>query len=384
MRPISPLGLAGLLLAAGAGLAVLLAFYTRKGAYGSDWQTFFAAAERLRDGRRVYTVADGFFNPPPVLLLMRLFLPLGYLPSRVLWGLLSTAMLLASAGLSADACGWRPSIRERLIGAWLILFAVPTVLLAPLTGNFSAVVLFGFALALRLFYRGRDGWAGAALACTLVKPQLALLPLPLLLYKRRWRAAAGYLAATALSELISLPLVGLQTYRDYLGVQRAVADWTRTNDAMQLDVPGIHGMLLQHWPQSVAADRAGNLIAVLLVLALAWSWRGPWRPGTIGFAAHWSMLLLTTLLIASFAHSYDLVLLITPAVSLYVLRGRATVRWPYGAVLVALYATPALVLLLRQHFVVPAMLAALALLWRPAWTGQQAAPQEPPPPAPRG
>jgi len=351
-----------------AGLFVLLAFYTRKGAYGSDWQTFYNAAARWRDGGRVYTVADGFFNPPPTLLLLRLFTVLPYPPSRILWGALSACMLLASGWLSARALTWRPDGRSLALGAWWILVSAPCVLLAPLTGNWSGLILLSFSLSLYLFQRGHEGWAGAVLAATLVKPQLAFLTLPLLLYKRRWRAVGGYLGACALSVLVSLPLVGRQAYGDYFQVQRSVADWTLTNNPLQLDVPGLHGLFLQHWPGSVAASSAANLLSLGLVGLLAWYWRGPWQPASLRFVIGWSLVLVVTMLGSSFAHSYDLVLLVPPCVTLFVLGERArslrSERRTWARIaLIALYVSPYLVLLFRQHFVVPAMLAALVVLW---------------------
>ena len=368
-RPSLSLGLfCGLVLAGLAGLFVLLAFYTRKGAYGSDWQTFYDAAARWRDQRRVYTVAAGFFNPPPTLLLLRLFTVLPYMPSRILWGALSAGMLLASGWLSARALAWRPESRILVLGAWWILVSAPCVLLAPLTGNWSGLILLSFSLSLYLLQRGHESWAGATLAVTLVKPQLAFLTLPLLLYKRRWRAVGGYLGACVLSVLVSLPLVGRQTFGDYFQVQRSVADWTLTNNPLQLDVPGLHGLFLQHWPGSVAASSVANLLSLGLVGLLACYWRGPWRPASPRFVIGWSLLLVVTMLGSSFAHSYDLVLLIPPCVTLFVLGERARLLRPdrrtwARAALIGLYVSPYLVLLFRQHFVVPAMLAALAVLW---------------------
>ncbi|MGH2344170.1 MAG: glycosyltransferase family 87 protein [Chloroflexota bacterium] len=362
--PISLPLFVGLVLAGLTGLFVLLAFYLTKGASGSDWYTFYAAAERWRNGGQVYTVADGFFNPPPTLLLLRLFIVLPYLPSRYLWGALSAIMLLGSAWLTADALGLRPTTRTMLLGGWWILVSVPCVLLAPLTGNWSALSVFSYTLAIWLFYRGREGAAGAVLALTLVKPQLALFTLPLLVYKRRGRACAGYLAACAVALLVSLPLVGVHAYADYLHVQRSVADWTLTNDPLQHDVPGIHGMFLQHWPQSVRASTTANLISLVLVGGLAWFWRGPWRPRSQRFVIGWAMLLLVTLEASSFAHSYDLVLLIPPCIVLFMIaKEKVELRVPAKATLIALYVGPALVLLFRQHFLVPAMLAAIAVLW---------------------
>jgi hypothetical protein len=147
-------------------------------------------------------------------------------------------------------------------------------------------------------------------------------------------------------------------------VQRAVADWTVTNDALQLDVPGLHGMFLQHWPRSTTASNVANLLSLVLAGTAAWFWRGPWQPTSTRFVVGWALVLLVTLQASSFAHSYDLVLLIPPCVVLYRV---TTARGPYSAVanatLIAVYAAPVFVLIFRQHFLVPAMLAAIAVLW---------------------
>jgi hypothetical protein len=198
-----------------------------------------------------------------------------------------------------------------------------------------------------------------------MKLQLGFLGLPLLLYKRRWRASAAYCATAAITILISIPAVGLDNFKAFLRVERSIAGWTNSNDALQLDVPGIHGMLLQHWPHSVGAEVAADILSVLIVGALAWYWRGEWRPGTSEFARGWALVVLVTMLLASYAHSYDMVLLIFPAVLLYAerLKGRVGKAWS-GVALLALYACPALVLAFHQHAMVPAMLVAVIVLWR--------------------
>ena len=95
------------------------------------------------------------------------------------------------------------------------------------------------------------------------------------------------------------------------------------------------------------------------------------------FAIGWAQLILATLLVTTFAHSYELVLLIVPAVILYAMHARpgpqagASRRYLIPA-LAALYIAPFLVLLYRQHFVVPAMLTTFALLWWAAVSGDAA------------
>jgi hypothetical protein len=362
-RTLHPLTLAGLLLAALTGLFVLFAFYSRKGAYGSDWQTFYTAAQHLRHGQPVYVVVDGFFNPPPVLLLLLPFTVVSYQTSRVIWATLSAIMLLVSALLTANACGYRPSARERALTFLWIAFYVPTILLVPLTGNFSALLLLAYTAAFWSFTRGHDRLGGMALALTLVKPQLAFLGLPLLLFMRRGQATAAYLLTVLALALAALPVVGLANYRDFVQVERAVSAWSSTNDALQLDVPGVHGLLLQRWPHQLGAEVVSAALSLCILAALAWYWRTGWRPGGLPFAAGWSLLLLCTLLVSTFAHSYDQVLLIVPAIVLWVYRQRLpSLRLPITLVLVALYAGPPLVLAFHQHFMVPFMLAALALL----------------------
>ncbi len=375
-RPLHPLVLAGLVLAALTGLFVLFAFYSRKGAYGSDWQTFYAAAQHLRHGQKVYVVAEGFFNPPPVLLLLLPFTIVSYQVSRVIWGTLSAIMLLVSAALTADLCGYRPSLRERALAFLWIAFYVPTILLVPLTGNFSALLLLAYSVAFWSFNRGHDRLGGAALALTLVKPQLAFLGLPLLLFMRRGQASVAYLLTVLVLALLALPVVGLSNYRDFLQVERAVSAWSSTNDALQLDVPGVHGLLLQRWPHQFGAEVVSAALSLAILAALAWYWKAGWRPGGLPFATGWALLLLSTLLMSTFAHSYDQVLLIVPAVVLWVYRRRApSLRLPITLLLVALYAGPPLVLTFHQHVMVPFMLAAMALL---LWLARRPLPAAPP------
>jgi hypothetical protein len=350
-------------------VTVLEAFGRRSGGYGVDWLTFYSAAERWRDGGNVYTLAAGFYNPPPTLLPLRLATMLPYDVSCVLWGVLSQIMLLVSALVFARAFDWSPSVKEQLLSAWWILVSAPALLLVPVTGNLTALVLLSFACSLALFRQGREGWAGFVLAGSLVKLQLAMLMVPLLLYKRRWRAAAGFSLGAALALAVTVPFTGLKMFADYAGVERSVAGWSSSNDALQLDAPGIHAMMLQRWPHMPAAEWAADTMLLLVVAALALYWRGPWLPHSRRFAIGWAQVMLATLLVTSYAHSYDLVMLVVPGVALYAIRlqpgdaGRALRPWLLPT-LVALYVAPYLILLYRQHFAVPAMLAAFALLWR--------------------
>jgi hypothetical protein len=71
------------------------------------------------------------------------------------------------------------------------------------------------------------------------------------------------------------------------------------------------------------------------------------------------------MLLASYAHSYDMVLLVFPAIVLYAERLHSRVNHPWSTMaLYALYVSPAIVVLIRQHAMVPAMLLAIVVLWK--------------------
>jgi hypothetical protein len=350
--------------------------YTTKGFYQSDWLMFYHAAERQRAGGNPYTAAGEFRNPPSFLLLARLALVLPYIPSRLIWSLASIGMLLAICPLLASALDVVLPRRTFFLLVGAVLLYPPTVLLVPLAANASAPAVLAYGLALWLFRAERDGWAGAALTpALLIKPQLLFLTVPLLLYKRRWRAACTCLAICAAGLVLSLLALGPGTFGDFVQMERATAAMANTLPLWIEDNPSIRAALLQLWPASTIANLASYAIGAALVAALAWYWRGPWQPRSPRFVLGWTMIPLVDLLVVPYAHTDDLVLVLLPALVLYVLRGAVDIRyhaigWWGTAVLIALYLGPVLVLFFRQHFMVPAMLAALTVLWQSA--GSQA------------
>jgi arabinofuranan 3-O-arabinosyltransferase len=276
---------------------------------------------------------------------------------------LSSAMMLVTALLAALTTGWRWSRRDAMVGAWLVLFFTPTILLVLVTGNVTALVALSYALGILLLQRGRDSAAGAVLAIGLIKPQLAFLVLPLLLYKRRWRSCAAYCATVAVAVAITLPFVGIGAYRDFLTAEHTMAGRTQSTLVVQ-DAPGIHALLLQAWPHSGGAEAASYPLYCLIIAAVAWFWRGEWRPRSQEFIAGWSMLIATTLLVSPYAHSYDLVLLIIVMVTLYRQWSHGSAcRWRACIVLSLAFVAPPYMLATRQHVFVPILLAAIWLLW---------------------
>jgi len=349
---------------------ILWTWGRRWGFYDSDWLVYFHAAERLRDGRPVYAVAGDFLNPPTFLLLVRALLIFGYLPSRLIWSALSIVLLLASGACVAAAVGWKPTPATRVWGTLFMLLFVPTMLLIPTSCNSTAPVVFAYALALLLMVRGREGWAGVTLSLALlIKPQLVFLSLPLLLYKRRWRALGAYLLTGVGLTALSFILVGRETFAGFLAMQNTTAKGAGATDLWIRDIPGLHAAFLQFWPNSALASLSAYAVSLGLLGWLAYYWRGPWQPSSTGFAARWSATILVDLLVVPYAHSDDLVLLLIPAVVFcrYAMQpesaARAARQW-IRPMLFAFYLGPVLVVYYRQHFMAPILLAGCWLLWK--------------------
>ncbi|HEY8287367.1 MAG TPA: glycosyltransferase family 87 protein [Chloroflexota bacterium] len=339
-----------------------------KGFYASDWLNSYQAAEQVRAGSNPYEYAGVYLSSPTFLLLVRSLLFLGYPLSRWLWSVASVAMLLGAGRLIVGSLVPRPAGVPYVRGIFLILAFSPTILLIPTSANTTAEVVLGYALALWCFTRSHEARGGAALALTvLIKPHLAFLMFPLLVYKRRWRAAGAYALTVAGATLLSLAVLGPSTFGGFFAILNSTESGANSLGLWLRDIPGLHAMFLQIWPGSVLASGVAYGLGGLLLAGAAWYWRGPWAPGHPQFLAGWAMLPMVDLLAVTYAHSDDLVLLIIPAIVLYgflvdpLTRPRMK-RW-IVLILLALYLSPTMVVYFRLHFVAPVMLAALVVLW---------------------
>ena len=120
---------------------------------------------------------------------------------------------LGTAVLARRATGWRPGPRLWIWSLVWIALLYPTargLLLGQLAGV-VALLQIGALEGLRL---RRDHLAGAALALSTIKPQMALLILPLVLFwavcQRRWKVVTGFVFV--LGALIVIPLIWLPAW----------------------------------------------------------------------------------------------------------------------------------------------------------------------------
>lgn len=135
--------------------------------------------------------------------------------------------VMGTAVLARQATGWRPGPRLWIWSLLWIALIYPTVrgLLLGQLASVVALLQVGALGALRL---RRDSLAGAALALSTIKPQMAILIIPFLLFwaawQHRWKVVTGFtfvLAILILIPLLWLPawpvswLTGLRQYTAY-------------------------------------------------------------------------------------------------------------------------------------------------------------------------
>src|SRR5205807_3155776 len=169
--------------------------------------------------------------------------------------------------------------------------------------------LLGLGLAALAWARGKRGWAGAAAALALVKPQLVLL-LPVLFLARSPRQAlpafiGGGLALVA----ASLPFFGVRGWSDYLGL---VLPWLVGGHAgfpiAGQSVFSLRGAL-EHLPGGSTLALA-VLGVVLLGMAVTLFLR-PAKP-RLDFA----LAIAASVALSSYINVHDLVLLLVPSILL--------------------------------------------------------------------
>jgi alpha-1,2-mannosyltransferase len=203
---------------AGVTLAILATAGTT---WGYDYEAYAQAARRLLDGLRLYDpavdLAGGFaiyLYPPPF--------ALAFIPFELLgdpFGLYAWTVVLIACTVGAIALmPVMPTLR------WLMLLLAAIdwpVAYSIKLGQVAPILLLLFVLGWR--WLERPAGLGATIgAGALVKVQPALLAGWALL-TGRWRAALIAVALAAGVSVVTLPLVGIAAWEDYVAVLRAVS-----------------------------------------------------------------------------------------------------------------------------------------------------------------
>jgi Glycosyltransferase family 87 len=304
---------------------------------GFDWGLFYSQASALAAGDvaamyqverlgqyvqrlAVYTT----FPEAPLLqwpspyppLLAGALLPFTRIPPPVAFGIW-TALSAASACHLLWRVGQLVPGGGRLRLA-VIFFTTLPVLQAFVLGQpvlFLASALAESYMALR---RGADLRGGLWLGLLALKPQYGLLLGAFLLWKRRWRGAAGAIVSVAAVLGASAAVAGPGAVWDYATAVSAMGDF-RDVYAAPAEMVNWRALIVN------ARPAIGNTSGVLLFLALsgltigaiAWAARGAWRPGKRTLDWQLTAVVTGTFLVSYHSHMHGLVLLTVPLAALW-------------------------------------------------------------------
>ena len=298
--------------------------------WGYDFQAYRDAAVRLTEtGPHVAETVAGpwrpgpyglFLYPPPSAAAVSPFAWVAPGPGALVWhGLHILVVGLACAVLPVPA-----RVRWAVLGAALLSQAVTSDVSL---GNVSSLLLLPLALAWR--WLDRPAGSIAQVVAISVRPSLGVIVIWQLL-RRRFRAVAWTIAGGAGLVLLSLPVVGVAAYEDYLTIMRNMSDAIGVRN--NLDLGSTAAALGADGPTATLALAGGYAVAAAaVVLSLR-------RDREVGFVVATS----ASMLLAPVLWGHYLALVVLPA-ALLVSRGR-----PWGLALPFLTWAPAV----AQPFVV--------------------------------
>ena len=138
-----------------------------------------------------YGFGHWFPTPPMVLISLVPLAKLGYLAAGLVWAVLKAggfllAMLLLIRTLGRE--GWAVPLGVIIAAG---LFSIRPIVSDLQHGNLNIFMMIYIALALALYIRHKDFWAGIFLALAIVTKLTPALLLVYFLYKRAWRVCLG-------------------------------------------------------------------------------------------------------------------------------------------------------------------------------------------------
>lgn len=212
-----------------------------------------------------------------------------------------------------------------------IAVIVACVMCAPvfvtlLQGQWALVLALSSFFAWQSLRATRDFRGGLWLALWLFKPQLLLIPLAILLWKKQGRALAGFVAGSAFLGIVSFLLIGFEGLKKYAQLLKTASGWNHQFGVRPEAMYTWRGFLHNLTDQT----NFWWWLGVLLMLGvLAWAWRGAWPLGKSGetatsstrcapetdlsrFDACWAMTIFASLFCSPYLYYHDLTLLLVP------------------------------------------------------------------------
>ncbi|MBI4764890.1 MAG: DUF2029 domain-containing protein [Deltaproteobacteria bacterium] len=286
-----------------------------------------------------------YFNPPVFALPFAGLSCFPLMPAYWIWTVLSLIALFIGVFLITSLSGLKG--REKWLFGTAALAFEPTYHNLH-WGNVSAFVLLLAALFFRDLLAGKDQRAGVWLALLMIKPELFLIPAMVVAIKRKWLFLKGYLGMGLLLLILSLAIVGLDGFGDYIKMNlEAARSYTEVQTELHLSNMISFRAFFVRFLYGTAIAEIFSFIYTALSLFLLWMvWRGDWKTDLTRFGLQWSLTFLVSLLVAPHVYLQSLIL-IFPAAAMFL----------HGSNYVNAF---------RFHYVFPiGILSAVALSWLP-------------------
>ncbi|MGA7671563.1 MAG: glycosyltransferase family 87 protein [Nitrolancea sp.] len=245
--------------------------------------------------------------------------------------------------LNAAVAGWifwkltaRLSPEVRWVVMEMLLLFYPFII-ELYVGQLTVLLLAGLYLGYRDFQRGCEFRAGLWLGALLFKPQFAVVPLLVLLFKRRWLPVAGAASTGVAIVLSSLIVAGFNGVWDY--VKMIVLHYPGYAGGLAIDPHSMitwRGLIFDIAPNigSFEGVLLTGLLSIISLIPLIPIWAGEWDPTSPHFHTQMLATMMVAQLVAYHAHLHGALLLTVPAV-LMVVEGEASrvMQWLMGAAL---------------------------------------------------
>jgi alpha-1,2-mannosyltransferase len=281
--------------------------------------------ERFSDGAQLSTIPTFSYAPFATIL----FIPLALLPPEYairMWFMINLLLYVASAALFLRAMNWGYKRSSALLlGFGLALFSPVRTLLV--LGQSAMLMLFFLTVSFYMLRKGRPTGAGLVFALALFKPQLALVPLFMLL-RRRGRFLLGLGVGLA---LLLLPFWGWMDdwYRALISTYNENVENTCISFAS-------FNMLLRCLLPTEGSQRVILGSMALLVLTTLWYLRKPFQPRRVDLSLSIGLLVAVSMFAIDYIYTADLVLLLFPFLALFEALGQIRNRWTRNFVIVGM------------------------------------------------
>lgn len=311
-----------LVLQAGTSISGVFALRLVHGRY-IDLRSFYAAGYMLRTGHaaQLYNYAaerlfqNALVSPDPRALPMMsppftalLFVPLSrltFLQAHIVWSAINLLLLLACIALLKPFLTTL-SARWNAAPALLFLTFLPAAV-ALLVGQLSILLLFLYCACFVSLRRNHNLLAGLILSLALIKFQIALPVALFYLIWRQWRFTTGFLTGTAVLTALSIRVVGLAAFAQYLHSLYFMTSTVKADPIAQLyfgilphQMPNLYGLLF-----TFTLGAPWSHLLILALSAALFAWTALQRPSL-------PLALLTAILVSYHLFFYDLTLLLLP------------------------------------------------------------------------